>query len=121
MKYRYIAIIAILIIAVVGGATYLLSQPSLGYWSWHFPAGEWVEVTFTQEVFNCEGTDAPEDIFGPLIPVADEIFVFQEQDGELVSWGSTLDPIYVTLHHILPNVPCSVQCESSCTLLIMKC
>ena len=120
MNAKIKTILSIMIlVAITVSLSGCISQPTLGYWEWHFPAGEWVEVTFTQEMFDCIGSDTPEYIFCSLIPVAGDIWVFQEQDG---SW-----PNYHcgeggnTLHHILPDVPCSVKCESACTLLIMKC
>ena len=87
-----------------------------GPWSWELGAGEWVEITFTQDILFCVGSDRPEVVFASVKDICGDLWVFQEQDGETVSWYNKR-PIN-ELEHILPNVPCAVNAELSCVLVI---
>ena len=48
-----------------------------------------------------------------------EIWIFQEQDGELVSWYNLREGNELT--HVLPDVECTIQVNIGCTLTIERC
>ena len=92
------------------------------YWEWDLTANTWSNITFSWDVIMCTNNGDPEVMMESIIDMPDmEIQIFQEQYGELVCWSNTLDPVYITLQNVLPNVVCNVHTNIACTLIIDKC
>ena len=89
-------------------------------WIWTFEADQWYEVTFTQEMFTCAESDAPEDIFHEATSDM-EFCIYQQIEGEWLSWWSNHDPVYNTLYHITPGVVCNIHSDTDFTLVIEGC
>ena len=113
----FLGVLIVLAVGVAGGYFYVNEQQS---WTWDLPADEWTNITFTSEMFNCVGSDMPEDVLESILDVSGETWVFQNQPG--VGWTSwwSEDPEN-SLEHILPDIPCSIHVEFSCTLIIERC
>lgn len=117
---KIIVVGIIVVLIVVLGLFYFFGFPFFqGDYEYEIPANEWVDITFTQDQLWCE--DRPWVLFSDYV-AGNEVWVFQEDPIEgLVSWGSELDPLYVELQHILPNIPCHVHSEIAFTLKVERC
>lgn len=95
-------------------------ESAIEYWTWELSTGEWVNVTFTDQMIDCTGSNKTEDLFASILNISGELRIFQESSsGGWESWWSG-HPIN-ELMYIHPDIPCSVSVENNCTLRIEKC
>ena len=96
-------------------------EGTVEYWTWVLSAGELVNVTFTDQMIDCTGSNKTEELFASILNITDEeLVIFQEYPyGDWTSWISSR-PVN-ELEYIQPDIPCSVHVEKNCTLCIEKC
>ena len=80
---------------------------------------EWNMVVFPYSVLLCCEDDKVGTVFESALIEGGAIWVFAEdENGQLISWSNSLDPVYNTLHTIGPYVTYWVSVEFDCTLQI---
>lgn len=109
-------IITLVIVIVIAGYFYFQDTDGENGWTWELKTGESTNITITQEMIDCVGSDEIEDIFTSVYEYLTVIYYYDEtQDDNWRSWYK-----YRTINDLTAIVPglYYVYVSQDCTLEI---